>query len=179
MNSSTSRGRILTQMSDPSTGRRGKHSKQKNQRCKGPVAVKRGKGQWLQPLHLERDKGGAHRAGFEKVCTGKRAPWRSRRTWGSGSGGLYLRSWVLGGALRQGLCQHGQCGLPLWCKSLPPRRGEACPWHATAARVSQAATAAHGAQAGQGRGRATVRQRQPVAHTLAGTSAASRPCQAN
>lgn len=41
-------------MSDPSTGRRGKHSKQKNQRCKGPVAVKRGKGQWLQQLHLER-----------------------------------------------------------------------------------------------------------------------------
>lgn len=51
MNSSTSRGRILTQMSDPSTGRRGK---QKNQRCKGPVAVRQGKGQWLQQLHLER-----------------------------------------------------------------------------------------------------------------------------
>ncbi len=65
--------------------------------------------------------------------------------------------------------------LPPRCDSLLPRRGEACPRHA-AARVSQAATTAHGAQAGQGSGGAAVGQRQPVA--LAGTPAACCPHQA-
>lgn len=94
---------------------------------------------------------------------------------------IFVSGWeagCCGGACAGMSCVHS-ARPPAACESPPPRRSEVCPRH-TAARVSQAAAAAHGAQAGQGYGGgAAVRQRQPVAHALAGAPAARCPRQAS